>query len=100
MAATQELDELFAYLDQLELDERIEQEKIVVDDLHPAVAEAREAQNDTTVIKSLATSSGKLGNQQDILGQMTSLKNTEPAAQAFVGGEWNPARCPEHSPIS
>jgi hypothetical protein len=44
-------DELFAYLDQLELDERIEQEKIVVDDLHPAVAEAREAQNDTTVIK-------------------------------------------------
>ncbi|GHJ90433.1 hypothetical protein NliqN6_6835 [Naganishia liquefaciens] len=92
MAATHELDELFAYLDQLELDERIEQEKIVVDDLHPAVAEAREAQNDTTVIKSLATSSGKLGNQQDILGQMTSLKNTEPAAQAFEGAPLTPPK--------
>lgn len=88
MATPQELDELFAYLDKLELDERFEQERTLAVDLPLTDLTGQDFRNDLGPIDSIGASVGKIGHVQDLGDHIaTLLEDAGSASQVPATGE-------------
>lgn len=90
MATPQELEELFAYLDKLELDEQLEQEKAEAVDLPLTVSKGQDFRNDLVSIDAIEARVGEIGHVDDLGDRMaTLLEDAEPAPKVHATGEWN-----------